>query len=1114
MNRGRSVCVVASCFLAVCLLSGTALAAPLAFQTTGALPNGVPGLPYGTTLQVSGGQGPYTFAITAGSLPAMFTLDGSSNATLPGHISGTPTTVGTSNFTVTVTDSLNSTATGNFSIAINALPTSTAAQLALLNGRYAFLFRGNNQPNNSVDDVAGTLNFDGKGNLSALVDENHSSGVTTQCAQSGTYSVGPDNRGLLHISPTSCSGGGAGLAFALGDVKNGVANTGRFIPFDNNSGNGGLGAGLLRRQDPTAFTAASLAGTYVFGLTGQDSSVLGRAVELALTTFDGSLGITGGSFDLNDNGTLIAGTLSGSYTAPDANGRSVLTVAVAGFGTNTSAIYIVSANEMFLLTLDPTTTSILLAGEGERQFNPNSFGLNSLTGPDILTFSGTSGNGTFAGVGVLTASVVNNVGNFSATIDINDGGTLKLGQTITGTYTAASNGRMLLTGVTSSAGTANLIVYLIRPDRAFFITEDSGNPPFGEIKPQIGAPFSASPFANNLFFGDRELPSTGNSDVTGVAVLAPSNTLNVTTDESHSGGDLNYGQPGSLSYTVDSTGHINLTINDGSILAGYVISPFEVAFFDTTGPTSDPTPSQRPQLFIGQSIPQPPGAPSPATATVTFDGPVVVGSTAQSGPVTETNGGVGPLTIQTLTNAADFTASGSCVTSLPVVLAPGQSCPVVVTFAPGANTPTNTPLNETITIATDAGNFTITARGTAIAPGILINPMVLNFGLQPLNTTSPQSFVTVTNTGQVTLTISTIVPGGTNPGDFAFPVPNVTPPGPPCVNGTVLQPNAICALTAQFTPSAAGARSATITLTDNSPVAGSTQVITLQGTGTVPTISLSTNSINFGGIAPNSTSGPQTITVTNTGLATLTVSNVSLGGTNPGNFSLASGTTCIDTTVQLNASCAVVVTFTPNSTNSFTASVSITSNASNGTQTVTLTGSGAVVSLTPAPGTTTTVTVQPGDTAVFPLILSSNGFTGTVTLGCTSQQPTITCSVAPLTVQVNGNQPVQTAISVQTFCSWMAPLGTLPLGPDGRPAWPASLALLGIASLVFTIATKRERRLGFALATVAVVTLLGAGCASTPKGPAGRTPPGTYTLTITATAQGVTQSLNVTVIVR
>jgi hypothetical protein len=1044
----------------------------------------------------------------------MLTLQGSPDSTLPGHISGTPTTAGTSNFTVTVADSLKSTATGNFSIAINAL-TSTAAQLALLKGRYAALLRGIKQSNGAVEDNVASFNFDGAGNFSVFFDGNGgTNGLKTQCTASGTYSVGSDNRGLILIgAAASCVTGSAGsgggvFAFALGDVKNGVANTGRFINFDDNTGNSGIGAGLLRRQDPTAFNAASLAGTYVFGLTGQDSSH-GRAVEVGLATFNSSLGLTG-SFDLNDSGPLSSATFTGSYTAPDANGRSVLTVTIPGIAATTSAIYIVSANEVFLLSLDPTTTNLLLAGQAERQFNPNSFGLNSLTGPDVLTFTGEQGTGTTAGVGVFTASVVNNAGTLAGTSDANEGGTLKLGQVQSGSYTVALNGRTVLAGL-GSGGTVNGFAYLIRQDRAFFISDDPVYPPFGEIEPQIGAPFSAAPFANNLFLGAPELIPTGSSDFIGVAALAPSNTLNATDDESDASGDLYYGGTGSLSYTVDSTGHLTAQTADGTHLTGYVSSPFKAAFFDTTGsgPTPSGHPSVHPQLSFAQSIPQPPGAPSPATATVTFDAPVVVGTTAQSGPLTETNGGVGPLTIQTLTNAADFTASGSCVTSLPVVLAPGQSCQVVVTFAPGASTPTNTPLNETITIATDAGNFTITARGTAIGPGISFAPGTnLNFNNVPVGTTSAAQTVTVTNNGAVALTISTIVKGGTNAGDFQIQAGTGV-----CANGTTLQQNQNCALLVTFTPSAAGARSATITLTDNSPVASSTQVITLQGTGAVPTISLSTNSINFGGIAPNTTSLPQTVTVTNTGLAPLSINNSSLGGTNPGNFSLA-GTTCIDTSVQPNASCTISVTFTPTSVNTFNASVSITSNASNGTQTVTLTGSGAVVSLTPAPGTTTTATVQPGDTAIFPLILSSNGFSGTVTLGCTSQQPTITCSVDPSMVQVSGNQPVQTAIGVQTFCSWMAPLGTLPSKPDGRPGWPVSLALLGIVSLVFTMATKRERRLGFALAMVAVVALLGTGCASLPKGPAGRTPPGTYTLTITATAQGVTQSLNVTLIVR
>ena len=688
----------------------------LAFANT-SVPNGLIGVRYGTTFYVLSTDGPFTYAVIAGSLPAGLTLDGNS-----GHLSGTPTTVGTSNFTMQVTNGLNATATANFSITITALPTSTAAQLALLKGKYALLFRGVDDSNGTqvVSDNVASFNFDGAGNFSVFYDGNGLNNLQTQCTSSGTYVVGPDDRGLLLLTTQgTCvtgnqGGGGSGkaFAFALGDIKNGVASTARIIDFAENApGESSRAAGVLRRQDPTAFTSASLAGTYVLGLTGQDPS-LGRAVELALVTLNNSLGITNLSFDQNDNGTLNSATLTGSYTTPDTNGRSILTVAIPG-GTNTSVIYIVSANEMFFLTLDPATTNLMFAGDGLRQFNPNSFGLTSLQGPDILSYSGPRETGTNAGIGLATASVVSNVGHISVTSDSNDGGNLNLGQVQNSTYTVAPNGRAIVAGFGR-----NLIVYFVGPDRAFFISEDPSDPPFGQIEPQVGAPFSASPFVNNLFIGQDELVPNANSDFSGVAVLAPSNVLNATTDESGQGGDLSYGQLYTLSYTVDSTGHF--TAQSGGQLTGYLSSPYKVTFFDTTSMDPEPVgshPSTDPQLTFAQSIPQLPGVPSPATTTVNFATPVAVGSTAQSAPVTFMNAGVGPLTLQTLTDAADFSAAGTCVNSLPVVLAPGQACQVVITFAPGANTVLNTPLNETITVSTDAGTITITAIGTATGTG-------------------------------------------------------------------------------------------------------------------------------------------------------------------------------------------------------------------------------------------------------------------------------------------------------------------------------------------------------------------------------------------------------------
>jgi hypothetical protein len=71
---------------------------PLTITTT-SLPDGTVGVPYSQTLAAVGGLSPYKWAVTTGTLPAGLTL-----AAATGIISGTPTAVATTPFTVTVTD--------------------------------------------------------------------------------------------------------------------------------------------------------------------------------------------------------------------------------------------------------------------------------------------------------------------------------------------------------------------------------------------------------------------------------------------------------------------------------------------------------------------------------------------------------------------------------------------------------------------------------------------------------------------------------------------------------------------------------------------------------------------------------------------------------------------------------------------------------------------------------------------------------------------------------------------------------------------------------------------------------------------------------------------------
>jgi len=101
--------------------------------TTSTLAAGQTGTAYSATLAASGGTTPYSWSLSSGSLPAGLTLSSS------GQISGTPTTAGSSSFTVKVSDSSapSQTASKLLSITINSSnPTPlTISTTSLSNGQ-------------------------------------------------------------------------------------------------------------------------------------------------------------------------------------------------------------------------------------------------------------------------------------------------------------------------------------------------------------------------------------------------------------------------------------------------------------------------------------------------------------------------------------------------------------------------------------------------------------------------------------------------------------------------------------------------------------------------------------------------------------------------------------------------------------------------------------------------------------------------------------------------------------------------------------------------------------------------------------------------------------------
>lgn len=94
-------------------------ASPPSVTTNSTLAVGGETVAYSTQLVSTGGTAPYSYALTAGSLPDGLTLGTS------GLISGSPTTAGTSNFTVQITDANGLTALKTFALTVTTIPRIT-----------------------------------------------------------------------------------------------------------------------------------------------------------------------------------------------------------------------------------------------------------------------------------------------------------------------------------------------------------------------------------------------------------------------------------------------------------------------------------------------------------------------------------------------------------------------------------------------------------------------------------------------------------------------------------------------------------------------------------------------------------------------------------------------------------------------------------------------------------------------------------------------------------------------------------------------------------------------------------------------------------------------------
>jgi sugar lactone lactonase YvrE len=302
--------------------------------------------------------------------------------------------------------------------------------------------------------------------------------------------------------------------------------------------------------------------------------------------------------------------------------------------------------------------------------------------------------------------------------------------------------------------------------------------------------------------------------------------------------------------------------------------------------------------------------------------------------------------------SANFTLNSSGTLACPLVtptstapgmLVAGDACLLAISFEPASAGGVSGTLTLTDNSLNAAGPSSATQSISLIGdmPLASLSATGLSFGAQAVGTPSASQQVMLTNIGGASMAIASIGVTGVNASSFVFTSP--------C--GTSLAAGANCIIEGHFTPAAAGALTAAITIADNA--GGSPQTVTLAGTGVYPaTVSVNTSSSSI------TTAQSLTVTVavsgvsgnpTPTGSVTLTIGNYS---SLPTALSSGSATIVVSPGSLTVGTDSIVAAYTPDSSSSSVYS------AASGTSSVTVTAASTAIAPTTTTGVASAITAN------------------------------------------------------------------------------------------------------------------------------------------------------------
>jgi hypothetical protein len=649
----------------------------------------------------------------------------------------------------------------------------------------------------------------------------------------------------------------------------------------------------------------------VFFPVTESSSSMGMAIT---QDFPNATAVAVGDFN-NDgkldvawvaNGTLYVslGNGKGGFGAPISNGSSLgmkqMVIGdfngdgkldLAGIGYGTLIVFLGNGEGTLTQSYNQVVYDGGIEGLATADFNQDGhldiYVAGWETGPMYFNIYLGNGDGTFSGgAGYETGyngvygiyPGIPAIGDFNGDgyLDLAIGGNAALGGTSVQIWLGTSGAFTELGTVTDAYG-VNLATADVNGDGKLDLITDQGCVLIGNGDGTFGSCTNSFPNSGEIA-GIGDFTGDGNLDVvTGSSVIA----VNLGAGNGTFPNDFTFG-------VASSTGGIGDFNNDGKLdvvsSTGYVLlqttvdlTPISMAF-----PTENVGTQSAPQI------------------------------------ATLTNVGTSALTINSITitgtGSGSFAQTNTCGSSL----AAGTSCTISITFDP-KSAGTFTPALSVNYVGT-ASPQKVALSGTGLAlPTVSLLPSTLKFATQVVGTSSAAQTATLTNTGDQSVTISSITISG------AFSETNNCP--------SSLGVSQSCQIQVTFKPTAKGTASGTLSVTDNATK--SPQKVSLSGTGTE--LSFSPLEVNFGDQKVGTSSASAPVTVTNVGTTAVSITAISITGTNPGDFSQTNN---CGKSLAGNSSCTINVIFKPTATGTRSAAVTVTDTGGGSPQSVPLSGTG------------------------------------------------------------------------------------------------------------------------------------------------------------------------------